>query len=505
MADVEILTDQDITKIIENINCSNEVTRRALAKRRHDFYRDDGKKFLIEQILREFNEDALAEFRLCPINILKKIVNKRSVVYRNQPKRETMVSSDQALIDYYVKTLCIDLSMMQANRYYNLHSNCVLYCYPGNTTEDGKSALKLCVSPPHLYSIVPSHYDPLKIDTYIFNSFVESAHIAPADDVPSATGVQGFSRESVNVQENRQYVFWTDKEHFTTNNNGEKLFLIPDNTDPDQFTNPIGIKPVINLSKERDAESWSKQGADLFDLCMALQMGWSDILTIAKHQGFSVLTIISPVEPKKISVGVNRGVWLKQPAEGKDPSMQYVQSTAPLNDYKALLMDLLGLTLTTNDMNPGAVSGNDQSQVMQSGFSRLIQMSDALEAIESDKPVLRDAEYKLWKVISAWHNWMFDVGVLNDEAKAMGKFSDKFDVSIQFRDMRPLESDQERVLLVKDLLSLGLVSKLDAIKKLNPDMDDKQAQAKLDEIASERQESVSQFMNQEPPKQSQVK
>jgi len=107
MADVEILTDQDITKIIENINCSNEVTRRALAKRRHDFYRDDGKKFLIEQILREFNEDALAEFRLCPINILKKIVNKRSVVYRNQPKRETMVSSDQALIDYYVKPFAL--------------------------------------------------------------------------------------------------------------------------------------------------------------------------------------------------------------------------------------------------------------------------------------------------------------------------------------------------------------------------------------------------------------
>jgi len=145
MEDVKVLDQQTITKIIDEINGQGEKTRRSLAKARHDFYRDDGKKFLIEQILREFNHDALAEFRLCPVNILKKIVNKRSVVYRTPPKRDTELPSDQALVDYYVRELDLDQTMMKANRYYNLHSNCVIYVHP----VDGDK-VKIDVTPPHL-------------------------------------------------------------------------------------------------------------------------------------------------------------------------------------------------------------------------------------------------------------------------------------------------------------------------------------------------------------------
>ena len=49
------LSQDTVRQIIEEINGQSELTRRALAKRRHDIYKDGGKHYLIEQIKREFD------------------------------------------------------------------------------------------------------------------------------------------------------------------------------------------------------------------------------------------------------------------------------------------------------------------------------------------------------------------------------------------------------------------------------------------------------------------
>ncbi len=56
---------------VSEINQTNEEDRRARSKKRHDIYKDKGKAFLLEELNREFDSDAIAEFRLAPINILK--------------------------------------------------------------------------------------------------------------------------------------------------------------------------------------------------------------------------------------------------------------------------------------------------------------------------------------------------------------------------------------------------------------------------------------------------
>lgn len=490
---MEILTPDTIKQIIDEINESAETTRRAKHKRRHDIYKDDGKKFVIEQIQREFGQDALAEMRVCSLNILKKIVNKRSAVYKTPPVRKAESPASQALVDYYVDELDLNTAMQKANRYFNLFSNCALYCVP----HEGE--LKLYIVPPYLYSVVPNGMNPTEADVWVFNSFTEGSALTPNYDVPSATGAAGWQREpgqklagdKVDSQEKtdgmrRNYIFWTPMQHFTSDESGSRLML--EGVPPEQqFANPIEICPVVNLAKERDAEFWASQGQDLVDDSINFSMGWSDSLTISKHQAFGILTIISDEEPKKLTVGVNRAVWLKSKPEGPQPSIQYVQSNSQIAESMGMLGNYLGLILSTNDMNPGAISGNDKPQNAVSGFSLLIQMSDALEAIESDKPYLKAAESELWEVIAKWHNWLFDTNNLEDEAKAFGKFPETFDVEVTYRDIKPIESEQERITAVKSLMDMGLLTKMDALKKLNPDLTDEQAVQKLTEVETENQ------------------
>ena len=409
-----MMTQAEINRIIEEINGTSEKDRRANSKKRHDLYRDGGKRFLVEQILREFGQDALKEMRLAPINVLKKIIDKRAQVYKRAPIRTAKSASDQKLIDYYTEAYSVNQIFQKANRYYSLFSNTQIYQRPMGD----------------------------------------------------------------------KYLFWTDEEQFTTDSNGEKI-RFDVNAGPEQWLNPILRMPITNITKDRDNEAWAKQGEDMVDVTMAFQMGWTDLLTIAKHQGFAIMTIIGEEEPKRLEMGINRGIFLRQRPDGPAPKLEYVSGNSPLEEYKNILMELLSVLLTSNDLQPSAIAGQGSGAKYNSGFQALIEMSDNLQAIEMDKPVFKKAELDFWDVLSRWHNWMFDQGVLNDEAKALGKFSDKIELQVIYPDVKPLESEEDVVKRIKELREEGLISRMDAMKKLNPELTDKQIEQKLEEIDNE--------------------
>lgn len=498
-----LFTDENIQKILDEVMGPDENGRRSLAKRRVDIYRDGGRAFLIEQIRREFSEDAIREMRLAPVNLLKKIVNGLAAVYRRPPVRVAGDANDQALMDFYVQELCMNELMQKANRYLVLSSNTVIYTRP-YVSKDGGFCLKSQVIPNYLYSVVPNPFDKCKFDAVIFSAFVEEGRINPSANLPAATGVESYSKERgfktspqdlVDSSEKEtalnaeQYLFWSDQEHITTNASGNRF--TEEGKGEEQFINPIGRMPIVTLARDRDNEAWATQGEDMIDLTMAIQLGWSDILTVAKHQGFGILNIVSEEEPKKLTIGLNRSIWLKALPNSPTPSIGYVQANSPLAEYQDLLNQLMILLFMTNNSDPGTMHGlANQGQNATSGFQLLLKMSDSLEAIETDKPLMMNVEKDHWEVISLWHNWMFDNDLLSRDAQALGKFSDEFDPQIQYPPARPLESEDEVLNRIKLQMSLGLMTREDALKKLYPDSSDEQIIEMLQEIDAEKQTNI---------------
>lgn len=486
-----------VKKIIGEINTEEEKTRRILALRRHDIYRDGGKRFLLEQIEREFSHDAIKEMRLAPVNLLKKIVNKRSGVYKKPPIRRANSEGNQALVDFYVKETGINQVMRKANIYFNLFSNTAIY----PIVAEGKILTK--VVPPYLYSIVPNPLNLKDVDVWVFNSFSEEQEVFEGNESQkSATGLSGFDREKgtkakndlvasgeFETKDQRRFIFWSDEFHFTTDSSGVPVALNPA-AGIEQFSNPFGTSPVVNLTKDRDNEPWAKQGEDLVDLTLAIQSGWSDLLSIAKEQGFSLLTVKSEEEPTKMTIGLNRAVWLKLSPDGPTPDIGYVTAQSNLEDYKNMLMDLLGLLLTTNDMSATEVGGIQTSRTFTSGFHAMIEMSSTIEAIEADKPFLRDAEMELWDKIKIMHNTLHDVDGLDEKFMDMGKFSDDFDLEIIYGDVKPIESEKEVQAMVLDRINNGLMTRRQALMKLNPDIPQEEIEAMIEEISKEESKKL---------------
>lgn len=512
------LTPNVIQQIIAEVEEEQELRRRALMKRRHDIFRDGGKEFLLEQLVREFGRNAQQEFRIAPLNFLKKIINKRSTLYKSPPERtaQTGLESDQALIDFWTEELDLNELMGKANRYFNLFSNTALYPVPSDNT------IKLFVTPPYLYSVVPNKIDQTRADLYAFNAFVEEGQIKDFQATGPAGGKEGFSRdrgfkgvgdlvdsrEFESQIESRKFIMWTENEHVTVNAAGERQidsrFINEDGTiDETQFLNPIApIIPVVNLAKDRDNEFWATQGEDMVDVSLLLQLAWTDLMTVAKHQGFAQMVVKSAEEPKTLQVGVTKVIHLKiDPGvpETKDTSVDFISPNSPLQQYKDVIMELLGLLLSTNDLNPKEIGGTGSARSFSSGFQALIETADTLEARKMDMAPMRRAEQELWQIVAAWHNFMFDNNALRDDARALGKFSDGFGINIKFADVKPLESDQERLAVVEKLMDLKLASRKDALKKLNPDLSSSDIEAKLQEIDEQRMKNAATVMQLIPP------
>ena len=487
-------------EIINNINQNAEKDRRARALKRHQMFKDGGRDFLVDQVRKEFGEDAVQEMRLVPINILKKIISMRSGVYKKPPQRIATEQKDNDLITFYEKDLALNRKMQKANKYYNLFSNTELYV---TNTDNGR--LELDIVTPYHYVFLANKFNREIKEGIVFSVFPDQKDIAPEDEPNPATGRGTFSKnkgtmaESTKIssdqhyatQDHVQYTFWTPEFQYITDHKGTPISNIQG--DVDNFVNPLGIIPSVTLAKDRDNESYSTVGDDLIDIAMTLQLGWSDLLTIAKHTGFGQLLIISEEQPEKLTMGINRAVWLKASLDGFKPEMSYLNANAPLAEYKELLIELLAMLLSSNDLNPQSVGGTFAANQATSGFHALLQNADNMESIEADKPVMASAERELWQIIATYHNWLFDQSALNDEAKAMGKFSDGFEVEIVYPDAQPLQAESEVIANVTMLMDKGLLSRTQGLKKLNPEMGDDQIDNLVKEIELERTQSLARF------------
>jgi hypothetical protein len=354
--------------------------------------------------------------------------------------------------------------------------------------------------------------DPEEIKGYIFSAF-DNSRAAPRNDAGPATGAQNYSHNQsyltsnkdmvgsneLKLKENQELIIWTDEQHFTIDDSG-KIMNDPEK-DATQFVNPMGIAPVVFLSKSRHNQTWSTVGSDQSEIALLIQLAWSDLLTIAKHQGYSLLTFTGKEPPEKLTMGINRAIFLKQDDSGVAPTVDYLTANSPLSEYKDILVELLAMFLTTNDMNPQAVGGTFAANNATSGFHALIQSADTLEAVEADKPALKYAEQNLWQVIAKYHNYLFDIGSdqLNEKARALGKFSEDFSVQIQYSDIKPLESEQEVIQNVTNLRGQGLMSRRLALKKLYSDMSDEQIEALMQEIDGERLKTAQSMMDSMTP------
>lgn len=503
-------------QIIQEIEAGENQSRKDEAYKRHEVWKDGTKRYVIENLLKFLHKKTVAkmEYALSNISVVRKIVGKLARVYAHGVDRSFEGEQDTKKLEKLSKKLKANNQKKTLNRYLKLQRNTVLYIKPV-AFQDAQGNTKWRPSwipmAPYLYDVVEENNDRTKPMVYILSNYerktASSSQVA-ADDGTSVphrpNGVSLFpgnrkdeliadNKEDEGAGSKKQYIWWTDKYHFTTigntvvdPNTGDALAAQEGDALAKEAPNPIEIKPFIDLHIDQEGHYWAEGGSDLVDGGILINSLLTNMHHIGVSQGYGQLVLTGPNIPQTIELGPDTSLNLHQTSEDEPaPTAAYITASPPLEGLAKQVEMYLALLLTTNDLSTSGVSASLQGGVLApSGIALALDKAESLEDVKDQRDIFMESEVLAWKVTAKWLQHWAQENELDEEYKDLLIPIDK-EPTIEFRDAQIIMSDTEKVTSLKARKDLGLNTMLELIQKDRGITED-EARKVLKEILKEK-------------------
>lgn len=509
-------------KIIEEINSTENIRRKEKFFKFYQCYKDNTKEYVLRQLRNQFDADTVNEmsYAITNLGFARKIVDKLARVYNYGVTREGYLENDETpneeltkQLQEITKKLDINRMFKKTNRWLKRDKNCVQYITPRKVsfdTNDEKYTIKPIVLPAYLYDVVElddnrelagcyilSDFSPRHSKNMYYTTGDASVRIRQPDEngnYPYTDNKDNLIADTPRDQANTDgnYIFWSDKYHFTCNAKG---VIIDENGNPTNEVgeNPIGVKPFVNYAEDQDNSFWAQGGDDLIDGAINVNSVITNILHIAITQGYGQAILSGPNVPRTLKLGPNKAILLEhRNTDEPKPEFRFETANPPLAELRQLVEFYVALLLTTNNLSTSGVSTTlGGGGVFPSGIAMMIDKAESMEDIEDQRQIFTDNEPKFWDVFAKWHSVLKSSKELTDDLMKY-EFPDKFNVVVKYGSLAPIMSEKEKLELLKMKKELGIVSMLDVLRQEYPDLTDEQLEAKLKEIVEENMQRVAQ-------------
>lgn len=501
---MRIKSEQDILKlevrraIIEEIKGSENQARKHESYKRYLCYKDKTKDFVVEQLLRQFDQSTVEEMQYCVANVsfVRKIIDKLARVYNNGVTRAIM-GDEPASENLHTleKELDFNTYVRQANKFLKLQKNVAFYIKPCPVSQpDGsqKYTIKLDPLNPYLYDAVEDFYDRTKPLVYVLSDFDYAPTLYTTKD-PAYAGRSGSDVKGVNPQSNRQddiiaddpddakikaFIWWSESYHFTTDETGAII-------SGEEIANPIGELPFQNFAIDQDGQFWARGGQDLIDGSILVNSVMTHNQHVAITQGYGQFYMRGKNLPRNIKVGPSKAILMEYQEGEPTPELGFATASPQIDALRGLVESYIALLLTTNNLSTSSVSSSlsDQS-VAPSGIAMVIDKAESMEDVNDQRQIFIDNEPGIWRKINKWLAVYGDAMV--DALRGVSlpeNFEDSF--VMHFNESPVILSEAEKLANLKARKELGIDTMIDLIKRDNPQLSDEDAKDKLEDILEE--------------------
>jgi len=410
-------------KLIEEIEGEENIYRKQKSYMSFEIYRDRQEKYILQKLAYDTSLSSVRDMRtFTSINLTKKMIHELASIYLREPHREFTLLNElqEETMEAHYKYARANVEYKQGNRMYKLHDQCAMRYLP----KDG--FIGIDTLQPHHYDVVPNQYDPRKGEVYIISSFDKDRVNLENNDIKSLRG-QPYSEflgsDYINQKigdaddwkkSNKIYYWWSPLYNFATNAKGQVLdkdTKRPMNSvDFNQYLNPIGELPFVDVACEKSFEFWVRSGNCISEFNVDYGVILSDIVNINKNQGFAIPVITSVEEPKNLKIGPDRAIWLKvdpNDEQAQRPEFQFINPNPDLQGSLQMSEDLLKYFLVSRSINiKDMLQG---TATASSGIERLLMMIEKFEASQDDIDLFRAVEQSGYEKIIKWHNLYRDV------------------------------------------------------------------------------------------------
>lgn len=504
---------------------SEEQRRRDRAYMKHQCYRDLTKRFVIEQLLNQFEQTTVQQmdYAISNVSLVKKIIDKLARVYSSGVDRSVGESKELTeSLEQLCKLLGVNQAMKTVNRFLKLQRNTLLYIKPCPYIKDSQEYMGVKLQPmsPHLYSVVEDYYDRERPLCVVLSNYEQRqkwrVSLEPSKEGRTYNTPQpnplGDNKDQLiadtpedqghDDKNKKRFIFWTDSYHFTCNGKGEivdKQGIPVVNPDEDMIANPIEELPFVDFGIDRDGSYWAYGGDDLVDGAVLVNSLISNMNHIAVTQGYGQMVMTGKNLPNNVLVGPDKVIkmeWEKD--EDPQPTVEFLNANAPLSSLKEGIEMYVALLLTTNNLSTTGIAMQLQGTAsMASGIALMIDKSESQEDVVDQQQIFLDKEPEMFRKINKWIQ-----AIKEDSDRQIDPSLDEFqlpegfeqELQVDFADPQPLLSESEHLDNLAKRKDLGISTMIDIIKMDQPGLTDEQAAEKLKAIMEEKLERAQSMM-----------
>jgi len=450
------LFDKETAKFIVD-KIQSEKPRLDLNAKLFNIYEGHVGDYLEEKMISDLSEGSYKEARerKCSINILKKVIDKLSKIYQQEPNREVLGGSktDYKIVKNFEEILNIDHKLNVNNELMNLYKYSLLQL--SLDVENRKPFIRTI--PNHKFVVINlSKTNPTTPDIVcLLMDSVKDAHM------------------DVDI-----YHIYTDDQFAVYDGNGKIRFDLMNELEQDG-ENPVGKKPFIYLNSSENL-SMPKVQSDTFDITLLIPLLLTDINYIAKFSAFSILYGID-IDDKNMKRAPNTFWRFKSDVTtDKAPSIGTVKPEGDIDVLTKSAMDQFGLWLNTKGIKPSSIGDADN---LASGVAKMIDEADITDSRTWQASLYTTFEKEFWDLLlKYWYPFWLDQGFVDN----IGVFNPNSKVIPRFKPQTPLQDRGKLVVDLKTEMEAGFLTQKRAIKILNPKMTDSEIDILIKEIEMEK-------------------
>jgi hypothetical protein len=412
------------------------------------------------------------KYRVTPVNILKRLIDKLSKIYKEAPKRDLSSTNEKDLdaFNFYMNSMNINMIMQQGNEFFNLFKSCLLEPYLDGDT-------------PRL-RVIPS--DRFVVCSYDNVNPNKPTHIAK---IMGKVKKNYVDPETKQASETTLIYMYSADEFLIVESDGTVRTDLMDAAGSDG-TNPYGVLPFVYVNRSHHI-LMPKADSDTLAMTKLIPVLLSDLNYAVMFQSFSIIYGID-IDFDNITQAPNALWSFKSDAtSNKEPKLGSIKPEVDIDQVLNFIAAQIQLWFQTKNIKAGAIGDLTVSNAA-SGISKAIDEADTSEDRTSQTRYFAEAEARLWDLIL---NVMHPVWLRTPGYGATQAISPNVSVNVTFPVQKPIVDPS---IIIKDGISKiqnGLATREMVISEIYPDKTPEQIEVILAEIQDERTIEVDQNAN----------
>jgi hypothetical protein len=470
----------------------------------------DQKKYIVDELRARYPES----YDLMPViclSIAKKIVRKLSRCYAAGAMR-TVVDKDtgeeqkelSTLVNYIYNDIDehnrdFNMIMGRLNEYYSNHRYAELFTYVDEMT----NRIRFKPLPQHLFMAVPNK-TKTRAEAICFKQ-----DRTDFTEVEKHIDWQAFDEGWRDGDVDAIYTLWTPKDNFdfvrlkrtlpedheTRPNEVVYKVAVVQNEGNKKNENPYGW----NFAQVKDATDghFYPHGSEIAGVAKEMNIIFSDIVSIAKNQGYAQAVIYYDGETPPAVTKSGPTHVINIPNKLGNSKFEFANPNPDLQGHLEIALSIVRLLLSTNDLTTDKVSGELQATNFASAIDRLIADSETIENIEDQRKKYVALEKRQFEILVKVLQYLQQANLWPEDypkVKPALLDSTKYQIKVIFGTIKPLTTEKDKASTIDFLFEKGLIKSFERHMRFNEGMTKEEALEREEEIREEQKERAKEFM-----------